>query len=290
MTRLLAAPAPEAALAPPPMPAAPVQAAPVQAAPESMPSLTLEDLQGAQDEALEGVEAEPPAGAPELAAEAEAGPDGASSGGNFASAKDAIEKLMGKAPAPPPPPSARMGGRSSMDVEATLDALETTLGGSSAPEPAPEPVRKTDLASTVRLTTEEIKVAMAAMGSQARPAEAVPPPAPPRPEPIRLATVTPPPAEAQGPDLLKIQLEQETCNNVTIEQMTAWIEQGRVHEYHLVARQFSEHWIEACKVPALRPVFDRMRKVRGSGDEFSSSSSEPQPAKRGLFGGLFGRS
>jgi hypothetical protein len=92
---------------------------------------------------------------------------------------------------------------------------------------------------------------------------------------------------AQAADLLKIQLEQETCNNVTIEQMTAWIEQGRVLEYHMVARQFSEHWIEASKVPALRPVFERVRKVQP--DEPVKPAPEPAPAKRGLFSGLFGR-
>ena len=264
------------------------------AAPEPMPSLTLEDLQGAQDDILDApVVAE----ADDIQGEAPAGPDGEEShGGGFASAKDAIEKLMGKAPAPPPPPSARMGSRSTMDVEATLDALETTLGGPShtppstapedagpRPEPAPEPApRKPDLASTVKLSSEEIREAMAGLDGRNRAALA--PVTPP-------ATVTRPvdqPAEVQPPELLKVQLAQETCNNVSLEQMAAWIEQGRVQEYHLVARQFSEHWIEACKVPALRPVFDRMRKVHSApADAFSAP--EPPPVKRGLFSGLFGR-
>jgi hypothetical protein len=272
------------------------------AVPEPMPSLTLEDLQGAQDDILDvPVVAE----ADDIQGEAPAGPDGEGShGGGFASAKDAIEKLMGKAPAPPPPPSARMGSRSTMDVEATLDALETTLGGPShpppstapedarhRPEPAPEPApvpapepapRKPDLASTVKLSSEEIREAMAGLDGRNR---------------ADLAPVTPPatvirpvdqPAEVQPPELLKVQLAQETCNNVSLEQMAAWIEQGRVQEYHLVARQFSEHWIEACKVPALRPVFDRMRKVHSApADAFSAP--EPPPVKRGLFSGLFGR-
>jgi hypothetical protein len=95
---------------------------------------------------------------------------------------------------------------------------------------------------------------------------------------------------AQGPELLKIQLEQETCQNVNIDQMTAWIEQGRVLEYHMVARQHSDHWIEASKVPALRPVFDRMRRLRETlAEEAPKAAPEPPPVKRGLFSGLFGR-
>jgi hypothetical protein len=289
-----------------------------------MPSLTLEDLQGAQDDILDvpvvaeadEIQGEDPAG-PQARAQATDGLAGdglageGGSGSSFASAKDAIEKLMGKAPALPPPPSARMGGRTTMDVEATLDALETTLGGLPShppqaaapeaarpkpgpeplpdplPEPTPDPVsapepepapRKPDLASTVKLSSEEIREAMAGLDGRNRAA---------------LAPVTPPvavtsPVEVQPPDLLKVQLEQETCTNVSQEQMTAWIEQGRVQEYHMVARQFSEHWIEACKVPALRPVFDRMRKVRSApADAFPAP--EPAPVKRGLFSGLFGR-
>ena len=119
------------------------------------------------------------------------------------------------------------------------------------------------------------------------------PPAPPRatpppvPDPAPAGMADP---AAQGTDLLKIQLEQETCNNVTLEQMTAWIEQGRVLEYHMVARQYSDHWIEASKVPALRPVFDRMRRVReAQAEEALRPAAEPAPAKRGLFSGLFGR-
>jgi hypothetical protein len=286
------------------------------AAPDPSPSLTLEDLQEVQDGPDEGPatlpEVEEPlpsdSGSAPVASPAPAEgpqpdphpdapyPDGA---GNFASAKDAIAKLMGQAPVAAPSP-VRMGSRSTMDVEATLDALETTLGGiplggipAKVPDSAPA---KSDFASTVKLTSEEIKVAMAAMGDQAKAAAAAIASAPPAPRmeyPPRINSAPVPPAgavPAQMPDLLKIQLEQETCNNVTIEQMTAWIEQGRVHEYHLVARQFSEHWIEASKVPALRPIFDRMWKIRGNlGEEAPIPAPEPPPVKRGLFSGLFGR-
>ncbi len=211
----------------------------------------------------------------------------AGAGSHFASARDAIEKLMGEATPAPAGPQ-RLGGRNAMDLEATLSALDTTLGGAApGPAPAPAPVQpKADTASTVKLTTAEIKVAIAA----AKPAEPTEP-IKVRPEFQPKVDVPPaPPAAAQNPDLLKIQLEQETCNNVTLEQMATWIEQGRVQEYHMVARQYSDHWIEASKVPALRPVFDRVRRTRGPVlDALPVPAPEAPPAKRGLFGGLFGR-
>jgi len=229
--------------------AAPMPAAPVPPAPEAAP----------------GRATEPPQG---------------STVPHFTSARDAIEKLMGQT-APPQPAHPRSSGRGTMDMEATLDALESTLSG-SAPEAPASPT-----ASTVKLTSDQIQVAVAAARVPA-PAE---PPALPRPEfPPRAEAPAPPAAAAQNPDLLKIQLEQETCNNVSVEQMSAWIEQGRVQEFHMVARQYSDHWIEASKVPALRPVFDRVRKARGVSLEVPPSPApEPPPAKRGLFGGLFGR-
>jgi len=253
---------------------------------ELAPSLTLEDLQGVQDELLDApAEAAPaaPDDAPYVAAS-----------GNFASAKDAIAQLMGSAPVVPAP-VVRLGGRSSMDVEATLDALSTTLGGEPAPVPAPAPAepsaeapRKSDMSSTVKLTSEEIRLAMASAG-EPKPATPMAS-APPRPEPLAAIPPPLPDPAGQSPDLLKIQLEQETCQNVTIEQMTSWIEQGRVLEYHMVARQYSEHWIEASKVPALRPVFDRVRRIRENlAEEAPKPAPEPPPVKRGLFSGLFGR-
>ena len=252
-------------------------------APEPAPSLTLEDLQGAQDELL--VAPADPNATPLLPF--------VPTNGNFASAKDAIAQLMGSDPIHATP-VVRLGSRGPMDVEATLDALSTTLGGpgapAEAPVEAPPPPRKSDLSSTVKLTSEEIKIAMASMGEPPKPATPMAS-APPRPEPaaeIPPALVLDP--SAQNPDLLKIQLEQETCQNVTLEQMTIWIEQGRVLEYHMVARQYSENWIEASKVPALRPVFERVRKVREAQiEEAPKPVPVPPPVKRGLFSGLFGR-
>ena len=278
VARLLA---PEPAPEPVPAPAANAFELFPESSPDLTPSLTLEDLQGVQDDLLDAPAA---ADAPYVAAS-----------GGFASAKDAIAQLMGSAPVVPAP-VVRLGGRSAMDVEATLDALSTTLGGEPPPVPPAAPVeppaeapRKSDMSSTVKLTSEEIRIAMASAG-EPKPAAPMAS-APPRPEPLAGIPPAPLPDPAgQGPDLLKIQLEQETCNNVTIEQMTSWIEQGRVLEYHMVARQYSEHWIEASKVPALRPVFERVRRIRENlAEEAPKPAPEPPPVKRGLFSGLFGR-
>jgi len=80
-------------------------------------------------------------------------------------------------------------------------------------------------------------------------------------------------------------------NNVNLDQITTWIEQGRVQEYHMVARQYSDNWIEAIKVPALRPVFERMRRLEaGLPADMPTPPPDLAPPKRSLFGGLFGRS
>ena len=124
-----------------------------------------------------------------------------------------------------------------------------------------------------------------------------PPPVPQAPPPIpapRAEVPPPPPAldpnATQSTDLLKIQMEQETMSNLSVAQVTEWIEQGRVQEYHMVARQFSEHWIEAIKVPALRPVFERKRReLSGKPRELPVPPPDIAPVKKSLFGGLFGR-
>jgi hypothetical protein len=268
-----------------------LEAVPEPGLPLEMPSsLTLGDLDGAEDEIMEKtLVLNPPPFEPEPEPEVEPSPY-ATNGSNYSSARDAIAKLMGAAPSAPTP-SRSLSSRGPMDVEATLDALDQTLSGAGespatpAPVTVPEPPRA-DTASTVRLTSNEIQAALAA----AKPAPAYLPP--PRMEPRPPA---PPasmePTVPQDPNLLKIQLEQETCNNVTTEQMATWIEQGRVHEYHMVARQFSDHWIEASKVPALRPIFEQKRR-RGqaiSHEDMPIPPAEILPPKKSLFGGLFGR-
>ncbi|BDU71180.1 zinc ribbon domain-containing protein [Mesoterricola silvestris] len=267
------------------------------------PSLTLGDLEGADDEIMEKtLVINPPPGEAaaeaEATAETEADPEAGASG-SFSSARDAISKLMGEdAPAAHASTSERrfLGSRSPMDVEATLSALDVTLGG-NAPAPSPAPEATT---STVKLSAQEIQAAMASVGARSfapPPPPHLPPPPPPHlpPPPPPRAEMPPPPRPLEAPaapgaELLKIQMEQETMNSVSIDQVTAWIEQGRVHEYHMVARQFSDHWIEAVKVPALRPVFERRRRDGvPSSAEVPAPAPEMAPAKKSLFGGLFGR-
>jgi hypothetical protein len=231
------------------------------------PSLTLNDLAGAEEGFAEDTLINIPAPAPAEPSRTFHQEPGAAEGPHYASARDAIERLMG-APATPRPPEAA----SAMDLDDTFGDLDATLGGTpirdlEAKARAMAPARPSDMASTVKLTAQEIHTALAAGA----------------PEPVA-DPATP------DPNLLKVQLEQETCNNVTLEQMAAWIEQGRVHEYHMVARQFSDNWIEASKVPALRPVFDRRRRiVNPRNEDLPIPPAEILPPKKSLFGGFFGR-
>ena len=274
------------------------------------PSLTLGDLEGVEEEIMEKTMITNPPPAPETGLDAEDSPY-AANGPGFASAKDAIAKLMG-APLPPKPQRSTLARPGGMDVEATLTALDDTLGGqrsfepqppaieSIAPQaappqaapPEPAPFAPSPMASTMKLTMSEIQAALAA----------APPPAPivttvPNLH-ARIETASMPmpslapqdPTLPQDPNLLKVQLDQEIYNNVTIEQMSAWVDEGRIHEFDMVARQFSEHWIEASKVPALRPIFDQRRRRQGAGqDELPIPPTEILPQKKGLFGGLFSR-
>ncbi len=266
-------------------------------------SLTLGDLEGADEEIMEKTLVLHPPPPPPLPPMDVPEPSEPSASGGYSSAKDAISKLMGNTPAPQPAGERRtLGQRSPMDVEATLSALDITLSGTqqgaAAPPPAP-PAAPEPTASTMKLSAAEIQAAISSFGG-------VPPrpPSPPTPPPARIAPpppraeVPPPPRPmesrpldptgAPGADLLKIQMEQETLNNVTLDQMSTWIEQGRVQEYHMVARQFSDNWIEAVKVPALRPIFDRKRRIELGITELPAAPELGHP-KRSLFGGLFGR-
>lgn len=267
-------------------------------APAGDSALTLGDLESSEDEILEKtLVIDPPA--PEVTAPDEEGTDG----GGFASAKDAIAKLLGDGPAPVA--ERRGAGRGgSMDVEATLDALENTLGGTptkslggQSPTPQVEIQKPAAMGSTIRLSPSELQAAMAAgaTGSAApsqAPTVAIPSLASTRPG------FVPPPPSAEGapsgdPNLLKIQVGQDTFQNVTLDQLTTWIEQGRVQDWHMVARQFSDNWIEAGKVPSLRPVFERIRRTAPStGTPAFDSPAAPDatPAKKGLFGWMSNRS
>lgn len=277
------------------------------------PSLTLGDLEGIEEEILEKTlvveEADlQPAASAEPAAED--APDGGS--GGFTSAKDAIAKLLGSTPAPEHPQERRTLGRpnTQMDVEATLDALESTLGGVQSKDlgtqpvmPPPElsrdefePVKP--MASTMKLTHDEIVSAMKAASlpapsSTPRPLEPAPTPAVSAPAPQTPALQAP---VIQGGEasMLKLQVGQEVYSNVSMDQITSWIEQGRVQDFHMVARQFSENWIEAGKVPALRPIFERVRRAQAPAAQQAQAvilppPNETAPMKKSLFGGLFNR-
>ncbi|HLO66407.1 MAG TPA: zinc-ribbon domain-containing protein, partial [Holophaga sp.] len=143
---------------PPPMPevtftSSPLEASPFEAFDAAPPSLTLGDLEGSDEEIMEKTLVILPP--PEQ--EASQGEPGAS---GFTSAKDAIAKLMGDAPAPPPSPERRMlGARNPMDVEATLSALEVTLSGAQG---APAPQAPVPSASTLKLSAAEIQAAIGA--------------------------------------------------------------------------------------------------------------------------------
>ncbi len=279
-------------------------AAPAPSLEDLTPSLTLGDLEGAEEEILEKtlvVEGEQVH--PETPTEEgrEASEFDATTGG-YTSAKDAIAKLLGGLPPVEARQERRSAGRSAtqMDVEATLNALDSTLGGvgvkgtgteplppaePEAPRPEGEPSRSTS--STMKLTHDEIASAMKA-ASVPVPAPVVHPPAP-----VSRPAAAQPLPEADT-TLLKLQVGQEVYSNVSMEQLTTWIEQGRVQDFHMVARQFSENWIEAGKIPSLRPVFDRIRRQQApAGQQAQASATSQQaaatPAKRGLFGSLFHR-
>lgn len=230
----------------------------------------------------------------------------------YSSARDAIEKLFDGTPlagsvqkANPEP--------TSMDMEATLSALENTLGASPTAFatgsektlggiPMPPKSSGGDLAgpssSTVHLSREDLLAAIAP-----RPApEPVPAPtsAPAEPTvPLRasdlLATrptaprsFTPfPESPDTGAEMLRLNTGEEIYGGLSMPQLISWVEEGRILENHLVARQHSENWLEAHKVPGLRPVFERLRRERGSAaPDPESGISEPAP-KKSLFSGLF---
>lgn len=265
-------------------------------------ALTLGDLEGSEDEILEKtLVIDPPA--PELVPPSEETTDG----GGFSSAKDAIAKLLGDGPAPAS--DRRSSGRgSSMDVEATLDALENTLGGTPAKDlagrsasPQVEFPKPAGMGSTVRLSSSELQAAMAAGASGGAPPSETPTVAIPSQVSTRPAFVPQPQASTDtnlgapngDPNLLKVQVGQETFQNVSLEQLTTWIEQGRVQDWHMVARQFSDNWIEAGKVPSLRPVFERIRRISAQTNPGAPLDApgafESAPVKKGLFGWMSNR-
>nr|WP_279341414.1 zinc-ribbon domain-containing protein [Geothrix sp. SG200] len=232
---------------------------------------------------------------------AEAGEDTLT--GTYSSAKDAISKLFAGMPDLPSVSKAPKDP-GTMDMEATLSALEATLGKSTGPlapslPDGDEPTSAGSLSdvlqatstTTLRLSQEDLQTALAA----AKPA----PPAEPATEALRpsdLAVPLPEPpapaapaAEEAGAERLRLKIGEEIYPGLTMAQLTAWIEEGRVLEHHLVARQHSENWLEAHKVPGLRLVFDRLRRGREGAPGFDASSIPEIAPKKSLFGGLFGK-
>ena len=195
-------------------------------------------------------------------------------------------------------------------MEATLSVLDITLSGTHTVPILARTTKGDSLtasgtlgdapsASTMRLSREDLEAALA-------------PPPRPRPDeptaalkpsdlmvlPDEPGGVPPPtvpksfPPSTDGPEtgneLLRLKIGEEIYSNLSMTQLTAWVEEGRILENHLVARQHSENWLEAHKVPGLRPVFERLRRERNEVIGLDAGIVEIAP-KRSLFGGLFGK-
>ena len=276
-----------------------------------LPALTLSDLEGPEGSTLEETAVAVLTSLPEAHEAAPEVTEATLSG--YTSARDAIEKLFGNDPATAPGMRIETGP-ASMDIEASLAAMASTLGSDPnattpvAPDPLIEPVAtpaalaEEELAdpsrSTVRLSLAEMQAALEAR-----------PPAQPTAEESTVAlqasdlvVAGEEPAQPRafepsvdapdaGAELLRLKIGEEIYGSLTMPQLIAWVDEGRILENHLVARQHSENWLEACKVPGLRPVFDRLRRERSGAVPTlpPAAPSEPAPRKS-LFGGLFGRS
>lgn len=92
---------------------------------------------------------------------------------------------------------------------------------------------------------------------------------------------------SDDPNLLRLKIGDDVYPNLAMDQLIRWVEEGRVVETHLVARQFSENWIEAHKVPGLRPVFERLKRLQAGAPMLDPMGTAP--VKKSLFGGLFGK-
>ena len=260
----------------------------------------------------------PPEPAAEQAAAEAVAPE---PGGTYASAKDAIARLFGDTPLAPSPAEALRGALSQNrggDMDAGMKALEDTLGGvkesalstrpfdasSFLPESGATPMAEADLphaASTLRINPSEMMAAMgvpAAVPSLPVPEAMLPDlPEPPEITQEEVTMVLPPPPSSvpvsTDPSALRLRIGDQVYAGLDLPTIAKWIEEGRVLEEHQVARGTSENWMDAAKVPALRAVFDRLRRGgRAGGADLPpappSSIAETAP-KRGLFGGMFGK-
>ncbi len=242
----------------------------------------------------------------------EALPNSGRTTGSYRSAKDAISQLFGETPMPSPaaPRLRKETSNGAFEVEATLEALEHTLGGSDAPAKAPEaaplspsePEFAAPSSATQRMSLSEMQAAIAAVSMPSEPSaqeleasevtqmvdasRLAKQPDPGATNPVS-SFAAESSATSDDPNLLRLKIGEEVYPNLAMDQLIRWVEEGRVIETHYVARQFSENWIEAHKVPGLRPVFERLRRLRAGGPEASPEATAP--VKKSLFGGLFGK-
>jgi hypothetical protein len=298
-----------------------IQHAPLPAPQVPSPSLTLGDLEDADAEILEKtlveiptflpeakapITPEPPPPAPAVFAPSFPPEITETTLSGYTSARDAIDKLFGSAPAAVTGLKVNQES-SAMDLEATLSALDSTLGQTLPPGPgadhtAADRLTDEDLSdpsrSTMRLSQEDLLAVLAAAPKAAEPTVAL------RPsdlvtvpeEPTEFLQVTPAPrslAPAESPDggaeMLRLKIGEEIYSGLTMPQLIAWVEEGRILENHTVARQHSENWLEAHKVPGLRPVFERLRRERSGGAPSLDSGISDSASKKSLFSGLFGK-
>lgn len=110
---------------------------------------------------------------------------------------------------------------------------------------------------------------------------------PPPPSPAPASALDP-----ADPSALRLRIGDQVYAGLDLPTIAKWIEEGRVLEDHQVARGASENWMDAAKVPALRPVFERLRRARAGITDIlpppPTGIADTGP-KRGLFGGMFGK-
>ncbi len=288
---------------------APVEAWPSPSATAPIPSMALppEPVATMPDPAMADFEL-PPVPEP---AESAAAPE-ATQSGTYASARDAIARLFGDTPLAPSP-TANLRNALNMDAGMGMDALEDTLGGVkldalstkpfaalAAPAETPAdgnllatPMAETELphaSATLRMTAAEVASAVGSAVSKT--------PEPPEITQEEVTMVLPPPSPAAfqeastDPSALRLRIGDQLYSGLDLPTIAKWIEEGRVLEDHQVARGTSDTWMDAAKVPALRAVFERLRRARaGGGDLLPPPPGIPDTGqlKRGLFGGMFGK-
>ena len=143
-----------------------------------------------------------------------------------------------------------------------LAAIAATPALSPVPAPAPAPAE-----SPAPLRTSN------PLAAEERP--------PMVPRPTAAPSFAPLPG-SPGPseEMLRLKIGEEIYSGLTMPQLIDWVEEGRILENHLVARQHSENWLEAHKVPGLRPVFERLRRERNSLAPSLDSGSVTRPPRR----------